>query len=368
MKKILILGIGHAQVDAIKHCKDLGFTVLTCSNTDNGPGKAYTDKFELIDVTDYKGVLDYSIENNIDVIYSVGSDVAMPTVSFVSEKLNLPCFISHDIANVCNSKHELRKILGNDNEYNVNYQVLEKGTENIKLGYPFIMKPVDSQGQRGVVLVRNEVEFKEKFKRSLGYSKIKKVIIEEFVDGKEVSVNAYVVNGKLVYSIISDRISWPQFDGGIIHKHQVPSKISNKVIDTKLQKLVIDTINNLGINNGPVYFQIKLKGNNPKLIEVTPRLDGCHMWRLLEYYTSVNLLGLSFKHLLTNQINHNDFHINRNENFKLEFICEKPSIKVRKEKYSISNYLYLEKYYAPGDLVKKVNGLYEKIGYYIKKV
>lgn len=367
MKKILILGIGNAQVDAIKLCKDMGHTVYACSNSNQGPGKAYIDNFKVIDVTDYERVLQYSIENSIDVIYSVGSDVAMPTVSYVSEKLNLPCFFSYDISKICNSKHELRRFLGDDNEFNLKYQILESVTEHIKLEYPFIMKPVDSQGQRGVILVRNESELKTNFSSSLGYSRLKKVIIEEYIEGKEVSVNAYVVNGRLVYSKISDRISWSQFNGGIIHKHEVPSKVTNKDIDAKIEKLVIDIINKLGINNGPVYFQIKLKGNDPKLIEVTPRLDGCHMWRLLEYHTSVNLLEMSFKHLLTKQINPNDFQIcNNKANFILEFICEKPSTKIKREKYNINDYLYLEKYYSPGDIVKKVNGLYEKIGYCIK--
>ena len=87
MKTILILGIGNAQLDAVKVCKKMGMVVHTCSNTIYGAAKGVSDYFKLIDIVDLKQILKYTIENNIDILYSVGSDIAMPTICYVSEKL-----------------------------------------------------------------------------------------------------------------------------------------------------------------------------------------------------------------------------------------------------------------------------------------
>lgn len=369
MKKFLILGIGSAQLDAIKFCKELGYTVYTCSNSRNKLGELYSDEFRLIDIANIEDVLKYAKDKKVDVIYSVGSDVAMPTVCYVSQKLRIPCFNSYEISKVCNSKNELRRAIGSENQYNVKFQTLDEITNNIEIEYPFVMKPVDSQGQRGVVLISDKEMFKKNFEVSLSYSRNRKVIIEEYVDGAEISVNTYFVEGNMVFFAISDRISWPMYDGGIIHKHIIPSQNLDEDAKDKVKDLVIYVINKLGIKNGPVYFQIKLKNNLPKLIEVTPRLDGCHLWRLLKYYTSINLLQITFQHLLEGNISANYFNFSKSKGiYQLEFICREPGSIVEDEDYSINSYLFFERYYNSGDVVKKINGLYEKIGYYIKTI
>jgi biotin carboxylase len=369
MKTILILGIGNAQVDAIKICKELGYIVHTCSNTEKGRGRDLGDKFALINITDKEAIKKYVELNNIDLLYSVGSDVAMPTVSYVSEKLSLPCFNSYDTASICNFKNKCRELIGNNEDYNVKFQILDKFTDKLEIDYPFIMKPVDSQGQRGVFLINNKDEFYQNFNVSLSYSTIKKLIIEEYVDGEEISVNAYLINGEIVFSQTSDRVSWPQYQGGIIHKHIIPSRNQKDLIERRIQSMVRSVTNKLKIKNGPAYFQIKVKEEQPKLIEATPRLDGCHMWRLIKYYTSINLLEITFKHLFGGIIDPKSFNKKkRKEIYELEFICLKPNFMVKESHFKIKDCLYMEEYYTQGESVRRLNGFFEKIGYCIREI
>lgn len=78
----------------------------------------------------------------------------------------------------------------------------------------------------------------------------------------------------------------------------------------------------IGNKNGPVYAQMKLEEGMPYIIEITPRLDGCHMWNLLSYYNEVNLMKLTFEHLLNGDTSELENIKNPNDKYILEFICQ----------------------------------------------
>src|SRR5699024_6544681 len=100
-----------------------------------------------------------------------------------------------------------------------------------------------------------------------------KVIIEYLVEGPEISVNGYVLDGELKYLTSSDRETWEQYVG-LIHKHIVPAKVLDKETNAKLWNIMNKLVKKIEINNGPIYAQVKVENNNPYIIEVTPRLDG----------------------------------------------------------------------------------------------
>lgn len=364
-QKILILGVAAVQCDAVITCKEMGMEVHAIAKANDGPASQYADYFEPINFLDKEQVIQYIEKHQIDVVYSVGSDMAMPIASWVSEQLGLPHFVSSEAATICNRKDELRNFLGNSFAGNIQFQILEQQDEQINLEYPFIMKPVDSQGQRGVRLIKNEDEFRKTFEMSKNYSRTGKVILEKYIDGPEISVNAYFIDGQLVFLIPSDRNCWTQFEGGLVREHVVPSRAVNDGMLDKLFSLVSRTAEKLSVKNGPLYFQIKLKGDEPKIIEATPRLDGCHMWRLLSYYTSFNLLKLTMEHL-TGRLKSPITPVFRGHgSFKLEFFCEMPNAVVQQEKFLIPEHLCQHWYYENGAKVRPVNNQYEKIGYFI---
>lgn len=361
MKKIVILGIGNAQVDILKLLhKSNNYEVHALSYSDDGRGLKYVDQFGLIDITDKYKVKDYCENNSIDVIYSVGSDVAMPTVAYVSEQLGLPHFVSYETALSCNNKNLFREKLKNC-VGSVPFSVMENENTSVDISFPLIVKPVDSQGQRGVTTATNEDELKASFRNAIQYSKSGKVIAEKKIEGEEISVNAYVVDGELKFFLPSGRVSWSMFDGGIIHKHLVPSALS-PLAQENVKALVLDTVKTLQINNGPVYFQIKMAAETPYLIEVTPRLDGCHMWRLINESCGINLLDISIKHLFGVKVVIPTAFETRN--MCLEFYCQPPSEQFQLPAVT-GKEVYRELYYDAGDEIRRMNGKMEKCGYCI---
>ncbi len=368
MRKVLILGVASVQMDAIIELKNMGCSVYACAMADDGPGSKYADHFEPLNFTDIKALIAYIEKEKFDCIYSVGSDLAMPILAGVSEKLNLPHFVTAEAASICNHKDEMRSFLGDNFEWNIRYQVLRQANEQKQIAFPFIMKPSDSQGQRGVKLIENEKQFKEEFEKTKAYSRSGNVILEDYLEGKELSVNTYIVDSDVVFCVASDRVTWPQYDGGLIHKHIVPARALSSEFESELRRLVTAVARKFNILNGPLYFQIKLKGGHPKIVEVTPRLDGCHMWNVLQHYTGVNLLKLTFEHLLYNNTDELKNQRSSKEEYVLEFLCQKTNTPADYSTFAIpENAIYSYCYYRDGDNVRSVNGRFEKIGYFIMK-
>lgn len=367
--KVLILGVASVQMDAIIELKKMGFETFACAMAKDGPGADVADHFREINILDIDAIIDYINDNNISLVYSVGSDLAMPVACHISERLNMPHFVSEETAKICNNKNLMRTSLGNDFNGNVRFQVVKSLEEEVELNYPFILKPADSQGQRGVVLIHSFEEYLDNFDTVKKYSRSGLVILEQYISGPELSVNGYVVDGEVMFLIPSDRETWPEYTG-LIHKHIVPTDNLTTETSHELKNIVESACKRLGIKNGPVYAQMKLEQGNPYIIEITPRLDGCHMWRILSYYTGINLLRLTFQHLLNNDLSElNNLKQSLSDGYILEFICQEPNTPANYIDYQeeAKNSLYSFNYYNSGDNIRPVNGKYDKIGYFIYK-
>lgn len=365
-KKILILGAGNAQKDLIDYCNSCGLETYGCSYSNTDSAIPLLTHFEQINILDEPEIKEYFVRNNTDSIYSVGSDIAVPVFSQVAEECGAFSFVSKKCADICCNKHLLREALS-DSIFNLPYYVCDNITQAQNYNsYPYMLKPVDSQGQRGVYLIRNSEELEKHFDDSLSYSKCGKVILEKYIDGNEVSVNAYVINDDIVFSIISDRESFKNLPGGIIKAHHLPSVYEGTKTANRINELVKDTISRLKIHNGPVYFQIKVSDGHPYLIEVTPRLDGCHMHKLIKMYCGVDLLDMTVTQLLGYDIKLKKA-LYSNSPIHLEFFCQEPNTQFDEKKYInyVADFKHL--YYHTGDNVRKLNGYMEKCGYRIYK-
>ncbi len=369
MKRILILGAGNAQIDAIEYCKAHGYEVVGCSYTTVDCGIPHLDIFEQVDIKSVEGVKELARKYGVAAIYSVGSDLAMPTVMKASEELGLPHFISCEAAEICHSKGRMRECLGRDFQGNADFAVCSTLEEALAYdSFPAMMKPVDSQGQRGCFRVASADEIREHFAASIDYSFEGKVIIEEFIDGPEVSVNAYMQDGRMKFALVSDRYAFDEYPGGIIKEHRVPSSFADAEAQAKTIDLAERIAKKIGIDNGPCYFQIKLRGGSePVILEVTPRLDGCHMWNLIKHYCGADLLDACFRHLLEGESVLDGEYVMPDEEYSLEFMSKPPNTSFSRADFDTSDAEFACYYYNDGDRVLRINGYIEKCGYMIKK-
>ena len=366
MVNVLILGVGNAQIDALRYLKEIKCITYGLSHCNEGRGIEYCDHFDVIDIKDKDKVLAYAERNKVDLVYSVGSDVAMPTIGYVSEQLGLPYFCSEDSATLMNNKFLFRSFLMEHNLLNIAFQGGKdlKDFENWQK-FPAIIKPFSSQGQRGIRRIENRNDIKRNIQYAQQFSASDEVILEEFITGAEISANIFLKDGGILYSFISDRMIYEELEGGLVKSHLFPTRMS-KDLQARALQLITDTVKHLSIQDGPVYFQMMHNRDDVHIIEATPRLDGCHIWRLIRTYAGVDFLKLAFDMLLGGTITDETVHQN-NADLGLYFLSQKPNMEFRSTDFPVpENSKYHEFYYDNGQMVRPLNKVFEKVGYYIK--
>ncbi len=358
MKKILILGAGPAQKDFIKACKRAGLETHVCSNNPKDPGAHFADVYSEINITDKSAVSNYVGDHLIDRVYSVGSDIAMPVVSFVCQAHRIPVFVKASVAALCNYKIALRDTLDN-----IPYVALFREDDCVGWKtFPAIVKPSRSQGQRGVTKVHNKTELVAAYHVAREHSP--SAIVEKFIDGFEISVNTYVIKGRpSVVWYVTKRVTEEGYTG-IIKKHVYP--VGERYDEDALKAVVGDCIEKLNISRGPVYFQIIIdKEGKPHIIEVSPRLDGCHIWRMICMTKGIDLMSVIINDLFYGTPMCERSFIEASD-AELSFFNSKPGKRFSRKDYQddICS-IFIEWYYRDGDIIPVKNGLIEKVGYQI---
>lgn len=368
MKKAIVLGVGNAQVDLIHYLKVEGWYVIGCSYRREGRGLDCVDQFALLNVTDVDGLERLARAESVDLIYSIGSDLAMPTVARVAFGLGLPTFVPVETAELLQNKLSLRGFLADHAISPISHRKVcgQDDLDDWNI-FPSIVKPVDNQGQRGVFLANSMEEAGAGLDRSLRYSRSGTLIIEEFLEGPEVSVNTFVLNGETVFNEVSDRLVVEGYAGGIPRGHIYPAAHCPQMVLQEVKQLTAACNRELAIENGPVYYQTILTKEGPRIVEVTPRLDGCHMWRLIKTVSGVDLLDASIRCLCGDEPP--DLCVKTSlQSHYLGFYFGLPDEEFHRANHiSPKNVKYLEFYYAEGETVRPINGQLEKVGYYIER-
>jgi biotin carboxylase len=207
-KKIMILGAGRGQLPIINICKEAGYELIVISPEGNYPGFKYADRYYLHNVKEKEEILKIAKAEKIDAILTDQLDAGVLTAAFIAEKLNIPG-IGYDVALRFTNKYVMREdalALGiNVPEYFGVSNINEACNAAKKIGYPLVMKPADNAASRGVFLVNNEAELCENFDKSLRYSLVNTVIVEQFIDGKEYCVESFTCDYKVKNLIIGHR-------------------------------------------------------------------------------------------------------------------------------------------------------------------
>ena len=370
MKKntILVLGANAGQLDLIKYMKSIDWNVVVCSFRKGEIGEYYADSFYLVDIRNIEEVTKLAIKINANLVYSVSSDTAITTAIKVSEKLSLPHFFNSKLINLFNNKHDLREYLNSNNLGTVSFNKISEGLEEISwYEFPCIVKPADAQGQRGVQKVESKENLLNAVETAKDISLSKTAIIEEYLDGAEISCNVLVNKGKVIFDILSERVAYSGEYMGIPKAHLIPCINVSKEKQEETLLLVHKIIKSLRIENGSLYFQMKVTSKGVKVIEIAPRLDGCHMWRLILNATDYNYLEHTVETLLGKCSLSHKVKLKDNRLYELVFQHAKSGKKFIKKEYPIPENVYYHEYrYNNGDEIIPINGRLEVVGYYTK--
>ncbi len=298
-EKILVLGGGLLQIPLLKMARDRGYEVCLADYYKNPPGRALADDFIQASTFSLEENLRYAEAKGIHYVMTVGTDQPVYTAAYVSAKLGLP----HPITavqglNVTNKRY-MKQIMTEADIPSSNWQVLRETGDlaGLRLNYPVVLKPADSQGQRGIFLLdgtENNDKVFRCFRASRSYSRTGTVIAEEYYKGAEITVNCWVKGGRTYPLMITDRL---HFDDsvvlGICKQQRFPSRgaLGREEEINRIMNQLADTFK---IREGPLYVQAVAGDDGIKVIEFGYRIGGGFESETVPRVTGTDILDLYF--------------------------------------------------------------------------
>lgn len=278
-KRVLLLGAAQHQMFSLKSIQAMGCEVVAIDRNPDSPGFQIADFNENVDIVDIDDVLKVAVKYNIDAILPL-TDYGVQIAAAVSEQLGL-IGLSPAVARNVTSKAQMRRIWEEKGVPSAKYRVVDdisaafRAIEELNT-WPLILKPSDSRGggSRGVSRVDSIEDVEAAFKLAQSYYEDKSVIIEEFLDGIEHSMEILVYNKKIQILAVSDKEKLPfpyRVDKSVIY----PTILTGKSLNS-LKKAAMMAVQALDINNSAVHVELCTTKTGPRLFELGARFGGGH--------------------------------------------------------------------------------------------
>ncbi len=273
--KALVLAGGFPQIELIKQLKSRNITVVLADWGENPVAKEYCDVFYQESTLDIEAIKNVAIKESVDFIITVCTDQALLTVAKVSEELGLPCYVDYQTAlNVTNKQYMKNKFAENDIP-TAKFVILNKLNTEVIDGFefPLIVKPVDCNSSKGVVKVYNQNELETAFEADIKMSRSHTAIIEEFIEGKELTVDAYIENGIAKILAVSFNEKIEEENKFVIFRQINPAPVSSQVLHS-IELVVQRIAETFALANTPLLVQMLLKNDGLYVIEFSARTGG----------------------------------------------------------------------------------------------
>jgi len=374
--KLLILGGSNSQLNAIKRAKEKGHTVIVSDYLKNAPGKEIADFCEEVSTFDVEGNIQIGKKYGIDGVITLGTDQPVYTAAKVAEAIGLPSFIDANTAKAVTNKKVMKKKFTEQHIPTVKYTLLKENFKDHELEdftFPVVVKPLDSQGQRGVYKLHSMEDIRSVFQDVLSFSREKVIIVEEFYESDEITVNGWVVNGVVYVFSIVDRISHNYYPHiGVCIKHRSPS-IYMKEYYHELISLTNQIVHSFHIKNGPIYFQILVGKEGLKINEIACRIGGAYEDLYIHKATGIDILDMLVDYSVGLEISDADlkkfdlYHTKKHFSVEMFFAepCSIHSLNDMETIKMLPGILQAQHNFKPGDQIREMTNATQRAGYMI---
>ena len=275
LKKILILNGSHSEIPLILSAKKLNLFTITTGNDPKMLGHNLSDKYINCDFSKKRSILEISKMLNIDYICSSANDFGIITASYVSENLELPGHDSYENTLRLHQKDKFKKIAMDLSLYvpsSISFSISDKieGIES-KFDYPFLVKPVDLTGGKGISKVNSKNDIERAIKKAFTISREKRIIIEEFIDGTLHSFSTFLINQKVCFFYSDDEFS--TYDPFHVTA-SFSKKIDNSLVTNGLIDQVQKIAKSLKLVDGVFHLQYIYSDHKFYIIDITRRCSG----------------------------------------------------------------------------------------------
>lgn len=275
MARIMVIAGGAWQCPIVKSAKRMGHYVLCTNLYEDSPAFRYADVGKVANVLDKEKNLEIAREYKPDAVLTEQTDIAVPTVAYISEKLGLKG-IGTRVAERFTNKYKMREFALKAGvtipKYKLCYTIAE-AADFLQEVPVSIIKPLDSQSSRGIHIVTEREKIEKYFDDCIQYSNAKKaILIEEFIDGPEFTVDGVKTSGEYVVTAISEKSHY-KYNPNVANRLMFTNHNSRYDYD-RLRRENADMIAAMGLPFGLTHTEYKYKDGKFYLIETAARGGG----------------------------------------------------------------------------------------------
>ena len=278
-KRLLVLAAGILQVPVIKKAKEMGIYVIAADGDSNAVGLKYADKAIVVNITSEEDLLKVAHEEHIDGVIHPCSEVSMNVMGRLNDELGLSGITKEQAIRATN-KHLMREAFemgGAPSPKSILTDSAEDAWKHLQNDFSTdgILKPSRNSGSRGIAKVSrdmNKADFINAYNIALNESRDKSVLLEQFIEGPEFSIEIIVWNGKVNVLTVTDKKTTgaPHF---VELGHNQPSCYSAEEVEI-LKAAAVSGVKALGVNNCACHAEAKLMDGKAYLMEIGARLGG----------------------------------------------------------------------------------------------
>lgn len=307
MKKLLILGGSEFQIPLVKRAKSKNIYTIVVDINSDAPAFKYADETHIASVKDIDAICEIASMVRPNGITVGMVDIAIPSYAYATSKLGLPG-MSIETSKKATDKFEMIKCFEKFEVPHPKFQYISHESVDdfsLNIPYPVIIKPIDMAGSRGIYLVNNDKELKNSIIESSQISDNGNLLVEEYMEGPEVSVEMIVKNGNPYVIQITDKST-----SGAPHfaeiGHIQPSQLSND-IKNKIKTVAIAAAKSIGLVNSLAHAELKITNEGPKMVEIGARSGGDGIAeQLIELSTGVSFNEIAIQIAFGEEITFNE--------------------------------------------------------------
>lgn len=290
--KALVLAGGFPQIALIQELKSRGITVLLADYYAEPVAKPYADVFYQVSTLDIPAITEVAKKEQVDFLITACTDQALLTVAKVSEDLGLPCYIDYQTALNVTNKAYMKKVFAQNNISTAKHLIMAQLDPEVaeSLRYPAIVKPVDCNSSKGVKKVTNRKELEAAFAEAVRLSRTGTAIVEEFIQGPEITVDVQVEDGvaHVLSSAYSDKIA--DEDKFVIFRTRYPIAETQQVKE-QIRQTAQQIADAFGLRNSLMLIQMISNGEQVFVLEFSARTGGGVKYDLIERVSGFDVIS-----------------------------------------------------------------------------
>jgi len=289
----IVLAGTNPHIPLIENLKARGHYVLLVDYLESPPAKKVADEHSRVSTLAMDDVLSLARERKAALVIAACVDRANVTAAYVAERLGLPAPYGFATAELVANKLRMKERLVSAGIPTAAFKVLRSPAEaeRLAMDFPVVAKPIDTGGSKGVRKASNAEELREAVDEAFKATRSEQILVEEFLEGVEVSADCLVQGGEPHILVLRERYVQRGVGGAVLSAYaSVSPAVISVAAQERIRRVTRDIARGFGLHTTPLLVQFMVNGDDVRVIEFAPRVGGGLNYRFVLLNTGVDII------------------------------------------------------------------------------